>query len=114
MSAIIRALFGIYPEAELQNITVDVDQALVEQSTNSNSERLQTLAVVNDVQVQSIISSDTQANATLQTKFNLDALFAQLNTTHAQVDQYSRARTAEINEQVDGAIFSSLRYPSSF
>ena len=114
MSAIIRALFGIYPEPELQNITVDVDRTLVEQGASSTSEHLQALAVVNDVQVQSVISSDTQANATLQTKFNLDALFAQLNTTHAQIDQYSRARTAEINEQVGGVISSSLSYRSSF
>ena len=95
MAAIINALFGTYPELEQQNAPTDLNQTVAQQN-----ECLQTSAVADDVHVKSVISSDTQAQATLNTKLNIDALLAQLNTTHAQVDEYSRNRTAEINEQV--------------
>ena len=113
MSAIINALFGIYPKPAPPITATHTNQTVVEQNASS-SERLQTIAIANDVQVQSAISSDTQANAILLTQLNLDALLAQLKTTHAQVDQYSQARTAEINEQVNCCIFGHLWYSSLF
>jgi hypothetical protein len=90
MSAIINALFGTYPEGEQQSAV--------------SSECLHTSAIADDVQVKSVISSETQVNAAINTKLNIDGLLAQLNTTYAQVDQYSQARTAEINEQVQKSI----------
>jgi hypothetical protein len=107
MAAIINALFGTYPEPEQQNITTDSNQTVVQQSAIGN-ECLHTSAVVDNVHVKSVISSETQANAAINTKLNIDALLAQLNTTHAQVDQYSQSHTAEINEQVQKAILAVL------
>jgi hypothetical protein len=94
MAAIINALFGTYSEPEQQNTTVESNSA-------TSGECLHTSAVSDDVHVRSVISSETQANATITNKLNIDNLLSQLSTTHSQVDQYSRARTAEINEQVN-------------
>ena len=95
MSAIINALFGTYPDPPPANTS----QAVAGQSASS-FERIQTSAVGDDVQVRSMISSETLANAAMNSNLNINGLLAQLSTTHAQVDQYSRTRTAEINEQV--------------
>jgi hypothetical protein len=103
MSTIINALFGGYPEGEQTNMTTDTTQTTVEQSDVS-SKYLQTLAVADDVQVKSIISSETETNATIVSKLNIDALLAQLSTTHAQIDQYSQTKTAEINEQIQKSV----------
>jgi hypothetical protein len=86
MSPIINALFGIHREEEKPNTTTDTNQTAAQQNAFS-SECLHTSAIVDDVQVKSVISSETQAN-----------------TTHAQVDRYSQTRTAEINEQVQNSI----------
>jgi len=99
MDTIINALFGTYPGPEQQNTTT-TNQTTVEGNTAVTTELLHTSAVADDVHVKSVISSETQANATINNKLNIDNLLSQLSTTHAQVDQYSRARTAEINEQV--------------
>jgi hypothetical protein len=99
MSAIINALFGTYPEPEQQNTTT------IESNSATTTERLHTSAIADDVQIKSVISSETQANATLNNKLDINNLLSQLSTTHAQVDQYSRARTAAINEQVIGSFF---------
>ncbi|CAF1685980.1 unnamed protein product, partial [Adineta ricciae] len=106
MAAIINALFGTYPEPEQQNATTN--QITVEGTNGVTTERLTTSAVADDVQVKSVISSETQANATINSKLNINNLLSQLNTTHSQVDQYSRARTAEINEQVQKSIADVL------
>ena len=95
MSAIINALFGTYPDPPPANPS----SSLVGQSATS-FERIQTSAVGDDVRVQSMISSETRANAAMNSNLNINGLLAQLSTTHAEVDQYSRTRTAEINEQV--------------
>jgi hypothetical protein len=50
----------------------------------------------------------------MNNKLNIDNLLSQLSTTHAQVDQYSRARTAEINEQVISFFFSFIFFELSF
>jgi hypothetical protein len=98
MSAIINALFGTYPEPE---------NTIAEQSAVSSGV-LHTSVVADDVQIQSVISSETQATASINTKLNIDTLLTQLSTTHAQVDEYSRTRTAEINEQVNKSFFSGI------
>lgn len=102
MSAIINALFGTYPEPEQQNTTT------IESNSATTTERLHTSAIADDVQIKSVISSETQANATLNNKLDINNLLSQLSTTHAQVDQYSRARTAAINEQVQQSIADVL------
>jgi hypothetical protein len=107
MAAIINALFGTYPEPEQQNITT-TNQTLVENHTAIATERLHTSAVSDDVQVKSVISTETHANSTINTKMNINNLLSQLNTTHAQVDQYSRARAAAINEQAQKSIANVL------
>jgi hypothetical protein len=93
MAAIINALFGTYPETA-------TTEATIESNTAITTERLHTSAVADDVHVKSVISSETQANATLNNQLNIENLLSQLSTTHSQVDQYSRARTAAINAQV--------------
>ena len=97
MAAILNAIFGTYPDPDQQNTN---NQTVVEGNTASTTERLHTSAVSDDVQVKSVISSETQANATSNNKLNIDKLLKELGSTHAQVDAYSRARTAAINEQV--------------
>jgi len=102
MSAIINALFGTYPEGEQQTTTIDTNQIA------ASSECLHTSATADNVQVNSVISTETQANATSNIKLNIDALLAQLSTTHSQVDQYSQTQIAEINEQVKQSIAAVL------
>lgn len=91
MAAILNALFG-------------TSETTVEGNSGTTTERLHTSAIADDVQVQSVISSETQANAKLTNKLNIDNLLSQLSTTHSQVDTYSRAQTAAINEQVNTTI----------
>ena len=92
MSAIINALFGSFSSAEEQNPMANTSETV--------TGNIQTSAVADNVQVNSVISSDTQANASINTNTNMESLLSQINTTHAQVDEYSRTRVAEINEQV--------------
>jgi len=113
MSAILNALFGTYTEPEQQNTTT-TNQIAVESNTAITTELLHTSAVADDVQVKSDISSETQANATMSNKLNINNLLSQLSTTHAQVDQYSRARAAAINEQVILFFFSFIFFEFSF
>lgn len=98
MAAIINALFGTYPDPEPA-----AQQTAVEGSTAS-LDRVQTSAIADDVHVKSVISTQTQANASMNSKLNIDQLLNELGTTHSQVDQYSRDRTAAINEQVNPLI----------
>lgn len=100
MAAIINALFGTYPDPETDNITTGTNQTVVQGTNVATTERLHTSAVADDVQVKSVISSESQANATIRNKLDINNLLSQLGTTHAQVDEYSRTRTAAINEQV--------------
>jgi hypothetical protein len=106
MAAILNAIFGSYSESDQANTTTN--QTVVEGNTGTTTERLHTSAVADDVQVKSVISSATQAHSTLNTKLNINDLLSQLSTTHSQVDQYSRARTAEINEQAQKLITDVL------
>jgi hypothetical protein len=104
MAAIINALFGTYPEPE----NTATNQITAGSNTSITTESLHTSAVADDVHVQSVISTETQVNATANNKLTIDNLLSQLSTTHAQVDQYSRARTAAINEQVEKSIADVL------
>src|ERR1700722_8241761 len=97
MAAIINAIFGSYPEQQ-QDPTTTTQSAT--ETSCASSECLQTIVSADNVLVSSVISSDTQANLTIKNQIKLDELLAQLSTTHAQIDQYSRARTTEITEQV--------------
>lgn len=106
MAAILNALFGTYPDPS--------SETTVEGNSGTTTERLHTSAVADDVQVQSVISSETQANAKLTNKLNINDLLSQLNTTHSQVDAYSRARTTAINEQVNTGILFSFLYVHYF
>jgi hypothetical protein len=106
MAALLNAIFGTYPDPDQQNTTTN--QATVESNTAITTERLHTSAVSDDVQIKSVISSETHANASLNNKLNIDNLLSQLSTTHTQVDQYSRARSAAINEQVQKSIANVL------
>ncbi|CAF0845676.1 unnamed protein product [Rotaria sordida] len=106
MAAIFNALFGTYPEPEQQNIVTNQTDIAIK---NANvSESLHTSVVADDIRVNSIISSEAQANLTLHNKVNIDNLITQLSTTHTQVDQYSRARTNEINEKAKKSIADIL------
>ncbi|CAF3413126.1 unnamed protein product [Rotaria sp. Silwood1] len=107
MAAIFNALFGTYPEPEQQNIATDQPTGVAVKSANV-AESLHTSVIVDDVRVNSVISSEAQANLTINNKVNIVSLFSQLSTTHAQVDQYSRARTHEINEQIKNSIADVL------
>ena len=100
MAAIINALFGNFPDPAPNQTTVEGGTA--------STESVHTSAVADDVHVKSVISTETQANATINSKLNIDQLLNQLGSTHAQVDQYSRDRTAEINEQVKPFVLLEL------
>ncbi|CAF2419459.1 unnamed protein product [Rotaria sp. Silwood2] len=106
MAAIFNALFGTYREPEQQNTAPNSTEAEIK--TANATESLHTSVVVDDVCVNSIISSEAQAHVTINNKVNIDNLISQLSTTHAQIDQYSRARSNEINEQVKKSITDVL------
>ncbi|CAF0806776.1 unnamed protein product [Adineta steineri] len=102
MAAIINALFGNYSEVEQPNPITDTNQTVV------SNECLHTAAVADNVHVKSVISSETQASATINTNLNIDSLLGQLSTTYTQVDEYSRTRAAKINEQTEKSIAEIL------
>ncbi|CAF3424912.1 unnamed protein product [Rotaria sp. Silwood1] len=104
MAAIFNALFGTYPEPEQQNTATDQPTGVAVKA----AENLHTSVIVDDVRVNSVISSEAQANLTINNKVNIVSLFSQLSTTHAQVDQYSRARTHEINEQFQNVVLYNV------
>jgi len=106
MAALLNAIFGSYPDVDQQNNATN--QITVEGNTANTTERLHTSAIADDIQIKSVISSETQASTSMNDKLNIDNLLSQLSTTHAQVDQYSRARTAAINEQVQRSIANVL------
>ncbi|CAF3707363.1 unnamed protein product [Adineta steineri] len=103
MAAIINALFGTYPDSEQQNTTETVAQ-----HSATSSECLHTSVASDDVQIKSVISSETQANASINMKLNTEALLTKLNAAYAHIDEYSHSRTAEINEQVKKSIIGVL------
>lgn len=98
MAAIINALFGSNSDSNQQNQATD--ETTVENSSGNSIERLQTSATAGDVQIKSSISSKTQSDMSLNDTENMDKLLSELGSTHEQVDQYSRTKTSEINEQV--------------
>ena len=58
-----------------------------------------------DVQVKSVVSSQTHSKALLTDATNkINALMSKLGSTHSQIDEYSRRRTDEISEAVKGSI----------
>ncbi|CAF2811107.1 unnamed protein product [Rotaria sp. Silwood2] len=88
MSSIIHALTGRTDHPEKKSNSSSVHKVVYE-----------------DVQIKSIVSSQTQSK-TIPTHSNnkINALMAKLGSTHSQIDEYSRHRTEEISEAVKSSI----------
>jgi len=60
--------------------------------------------LVKDVRVHSVVSSETNTSVSMQNSKKITDLMSKLGTTHTQIDEYSKKRTAEISEAVSSAI----------
>ncbi|CAF5025540.1 unnamed protein product, partial [Rotaria sp. Silwood1] len=73
--------------------------------STSNSSIVHT-AISDDVHVQSVVSTETNSNVNIKNSKKIIDLMNKLvkGTTHNQIDEYSKKRTAEISEAVSSAI----------
>jgi hypothetical protein len=61
-------------------------------------------AISDDVRVHSTVSSESNTSVTMQNSRKITDLMSKLGTTHTQIDEYSKKRTAEISDAVSSAI----------
>ncbi|CAF3815497.1 unnamed protein product [Rotaria magnacalcarata] len=103
MAAISNTLVDTYPYPEPETTAASQTQA-----TDVPTEHLHTLAIAEDIGVNSFISSEAQTQVTVNKKLDIHYLLPQLSTTHAQVDQYCRALTNELNQQIKMSVTDVL------
>jgi len=65
-------------------------------SSSSGSSKVHS-AQAENVHVRSIVETETQSKVSLENTKKMNDLMSRLNTTHSQIDQYSRKRTEEIS-----------------
>ncbi|CAF3292374.1 unnamed protein product [Rotaria socialis] len=95
MATISNTLDDTHPDPEPETTATNQTQA-----TDIPTEHLHILAIAEDVGVNSFISSEAQTQVIVNKKLDIHYLLSQLSTTHAQVDQYCRALTNELNQKV--------------
>ncbi|CAF2048416.1 unnamed protein product [Rotaria magnacalcarata] len=103
MAAISNTLVDTYSYPELETTATSQTQA-----TDVPTEHLHTLAIAEDIGVNSFISSEAQTQVIVNKKLDIHYLLPQLSTTHAQVDQYCRALTNELNQQIKMSVTDVL------
>ncbi|CAF0808740.1 unnamed protein product [Didymodactylos carnosus] len=57
-----------------------------------------------DVNVKSVISTDTQSKIKMENQNKIASLMSKLGSTHSQIDEYSKRRTEEISDAVRQSI----------
>ncbi|CAF3870063.1 unnamed protein product, partial [Rotaria sordida] len=112
MSGIINALFGHHKDKDDKKHnekTETTTTSTITTATNpipdssSNSSIVHT-AISEDVHVQSVVSTETNSNVNIKNSKKITDLMNKLGTTHNQIDEYSKKRTAEISEAVSNAV----------
>jgi hypothetical protein len=102
MSGIINAIFGHHKDKDDKK-NEKVETTISTAGSSSGSSTAHT-ATSEDVRVKSVVSTETNTNVSMQNSKKITDLMNKLATTHTQVDQYSKKRTAEISEAVSSAI----------
>lgn len=134
MASIINALFGHHKDKDDKKHNEKVETATTTTTTTAGSSSGSSVAhtaISDDVRVHSVVSSESNTSISMQNakkitdlmnklgkysftflleekktkqKINLVVFFHKKGTTHQQVDEYSKKRTAEISEAVASAI----------
>ncbi|UJR34938.1 hypothetical protein I4U23_027716 [Adineta vaga] len=102
MSGIINAIFGHHKDKDDKK-NHPTNETTTTASTSSGSSVAHT-AISEDVRVQSVVSSETNTSVSVQNTKKISDLMNKLGTTHNQIDEYSKKRTAEISDAVSEAI----------
>ncbi|CAF3595561.1 unnamed protein product, partial [Rotaria sp. Silwood2] len=103
MSGIINALFGHHKDKDDKKHNEKAEATNSIPDSTSNSSIVHT-AISDDVHVQSVVSSETNSNVNIKNSKKIVDLMNKLGTTHNQIDEYSKKRTAEISDAVSSAI----------
>jgi len=102
MSGIINAIFGHHKDKDDKKHAEKVESTTTAGSSSGSS--VAHTAISDDVRVHSTVSTETNASVTMQNSKKITDLMSKLGTTHTQIDEYSKKRTAEISDAVSGAI----------
>ncbi|CAF1007229.1 unnamed protein product [Adineta ricciae] len=103
MSGIIKAIFGHHKDEDEKKHHQNTTETVATVGTASGSSIAHT-AISEDVRVQSVVSTETNTSVSVQNSKKIADLMNKLGTTHHQIDEYSKKRTAEISEAVSDAI----------
>jgi hypothetical protein len=101
MSGIINALFGHNKDKDDKKHT---EKAEITTAGSSSGSSVSHTAISEDVRVNSVVSTETNSKVSMQNSKKITDLMNKLGTTHHQVDEYSKKRTAEISDAVSSAI----------
>lgn len=105
MSSIINAIFGHKDKDEKKHHetspTTTTTTATAGSSTGSSMAHT---AISDDVRVHSVVSTETNTSVSMQNSKKITDLMNKLGTTHYQIDEYSKKRTAEISDAVSSSI----------
>lgn len=89
----------------MSSILHAVGHALTGHGDNAEKKSNVHTVVCEDVQVKSIVSSETQLKgSTGHSQSKINELMSKLGSTHAQIDEYSRHRNDQISEAVKASI----------
>jgi hypothetical protein len=102
MSGIINALFGHHKDKDDKKHAEKVESTTTAGSSSGSS--VAHTAISEDVRVHSTVSTETNTSVKMENSKKISDLMHKLGTTHTQVDEYSKKRTAEIS----GAASSSI------
>jgi hypothetical protein len=105
MSSIINALFGHHKDKDDKKHNEKVETTATTSTTSSSSgSSVAHTAISDDVRVHSVVSSESNTSISMQNAKKITDLMNKLGTTHHQIDEYSKKRTAQISEAVTSAI----------
>jgi hypothetical protein len=104
MSGIINALFGHKDKDDKKHNDKVETTTTATTSASSGSSSVAHTAISEDVRVHSVVSSESNTSISMQNTKKITDLMNKLGTTHKQVDEYSKKRTAEISDAVASAI----------
>jgi hypothetical protein len=104
MSGIINALFGHHKDKDDKKNTEKVETTTTTTAGSSSGSSVAHTAVSEDVRVHSVVSTESNTSVSMQNSKKITDLMHKLGTTHTQVDEYSKKRTAEISDAVSSAI----------
>jgi hypothetical protein len=104
MSGIINALFGHHKDKDDKKHTDKVETTTTTATGSSSGSSVAHTAISDDVRVHSVVSSESNTSVSMQNSRKITDLMSKLGTTHSQIDEYSKKRTAEISDAVSSAI----------